>query len=123
MNELPPLDTATLRDILEERVPNATVNRLLWHCLGYRPNSLGNGWDSTRVPEEWQQYPEPPDFIDSRPAIVKLTRSIPAEHKQLLKEVLAFEGYRVSELTPHRTRRATAVNWLLSFLRRTAGER
>lgn len=122
MSDLPSLNTATLRDILAERVPDATVNRLLWQCLGYRPNLLG-GWDSTKVPEEWQQYPEPPDFIDSRSAIVKLTRSIPSEHKQLLKEILGFEGYRISELTPHRTRRATAVNWLLSFLEQTAGER
>ena len=35
---------------------------------------------------EWfDAYPEPPLFVESRPATVKLTRSIPAENKQLLK--------------------------------------
>lgn len=57
-----------------------------------------------------------PDFIGSRPAIVKLTRSIPPAHKQLLKEQLGFAGYEIKELNPRRTRRATAVNWLLSYM-------
>jgi hypothetical protein len=47
---------------------------------------------------------------------VALTRSIPKQHKQLLKEQLGFGGYRIGELYPRRTRRATAVNWLLAHL-------
>jgi hypothetical protein len=47
---------------------------------------------------------------------VRLTRSIPALHKQLLKQQLGFGGYRIGELYPRRTRRATAVNWLLADL-------
>ena len=47
---------------------------------------------------------------------MKLTRSIAKEHKQLLKEQLGFAGYRIGELYPRRTRRATAVNWLLAHL-------
>jgi hypothetical protein len=54
--------------------------------------------------------------ISVRPASVQLTRSIPHEHKQLLKEQLKFAGYRIGELYPRRTRRATAVNWLLAWL-------
>jgi hypothetical protein len=42
--------------------------------------------------------------------------SIAREHKQLLKERLGFAGYRIGELYPRRTRRATAVNWLLAQL-------
>ncbi len=45
-----------------------------------------------------------------------LTRAIAREHKQLLKEQLGFGGYRIGELYPRRTRRATAVNWLLADL-------
>jgi hypothetical protein len=51
-----------------------------------------------------------------RPASVALTRSIAKAHKQLLKEQLGFAGYRIGELYPRRTRRATAVNWLLAHL-------
>ena len=51
-----------------------------------------------------------------RPASVRVTRSIPKEHKQLLKQQLSFAGYRIGELYPRRTRRATAVNWLLAWL-------
>jgi hypothetical protein len=47
---------------------------------------------------------------------VALTRSIAKEHKQLLKQQLDFAGYRIGELYPRRTRRATAVNWLLAHL-------
>ena len=42
-----------------------------------------------------------------------MTRSIPKEHKQGLKNILDFEGYKINELYPRRTRRATAVNWLI----------
>ena len=54
----------------------------------------------------------------SRAASVRLTRSIAAESKQLLKQQLGFCGYRIGELYPRRTRRATAVNWLLADLAR-----
>jgi hypothetical protein len=54
--------------------------------------------------------------IAQRPASVALTRSVPGPHKQLLKEQLGFSGYRIGELYPRRTRRATAVNWLLAQL-------
>ncbi|BAC09486.1 DUF1823 family protein [Thermosynechococcus vestitus] len=116
-SQLPPLTETTLWQILNEELDDATVNRLLWQCLGYRYDAQSQTWRSDRVPLEWQQeYPQPPDFIGSRPAIVKLTRSIPPAHKQLLKEQLGFAGYEIKELNPRRTRRATAVNWLLSYM-------
>jgi Domain of unknown function (DUF1823) len=116
MADIPALTTETCWAILKDEMPDESVNHLLWHCLGYR--CLGDGkWDASKVDPEWaEQYPEPPDFIGSRPATVKLTRSIPPEHKQLLKEQLGFKGYTVNELNPNRTRRATAVSWLLSYM-------
>ncbi len=118
MADLPPLTPETFWAILKEELPDETVNQLLWHCLGYRFNAELQKWNCAAVAPEWAEtYPTPPDFIGSRPATVKLTRSIPKEHKQLLKEQLKFEGYTVSELNPNRTRRATAVNWLLSYLK------
>ena len=114
---LPPLTDETLWAILNDTIADATVNALLWQGLGYRYDPE-QGWLTDQVEAEWRSaYPEPPDFIDSRPAFVKLTRSIPPEHKQLLKEELGFKGYRVDELVPRKTRRATAVNWLLSYRR------
>ena len=118
MSDLPPLTTDTIWAILNDTLEDATVNRLAWHCLGYR--LADDRWDATTVAPDWQAaYPEPPDFIASRPATVKLTRSIPAEDKQLLKEQLGFQGYKVNELVPRKTRRATIANWLLSYMRQT----
>ena len=66
---------------------------------------------------EWADaFPQAPQVIAERPPSVRLTRSIAKEHKQLLKQQLQFAGYRIGELYPRRTRRATAVNWLLAWL-------
>ncbi|WP_414567123.1 DUF1823 family protein [Nostoc sp. CCY 9925] len=117
MSNLPPLNTDTIWAILNEKLDDATVNQLLWHYLGYRYDSSTEQWDNSQVAPEWQdEYPQPPDFIDSRPATVKLTRSIPTENKQLLKQKLGFKGYKIGEFGPRQTRRATAANWLLSYL-------
>lgn len=116
MPELPPLSDAVLWSIIRDEMDDATVNQLVWRCLGYRYDEPTGQWDASDVVEEWRTaYPTPPDFIASRPATVKLTRSIPPPHKQLLKEELGFEGYQVNELIPRKTRRATMVNWLLSY--------
>lgn len=113
-DRLPPVTIELLWDILDDRLNDATVNQLLWQGLGYQWDSTSQTWSA---PIDWQgDYPEPPDFIESRPAIVKLTRSIAAPNKQLLKEYLGFKGYKVGELVPRKTRRATAVNWLLGHL-------
>ncbi|NJK38637.1 MAG: DUF1823 family protein [Oscillatoriales cyanobacterium RM2_1_1] len=115
MAELPPLTSETIWDILNEKLDDATVNQLVWAALGYRYDPKAQTWDISNVSPDWSQdYPEPPDFIGSRPATVKLTRSIPAEHKQLLKQDLGFQGYKVGEFSPAQARRATAASWLLS---------
>lgn len=116
MTPLPPLTNETFWAILHDTLDDATVNQLVWHYLGYRFNPETNRWQNAGVAPEWRdEYPEPPDFIESRPATVKLTRSIPKEYKQLLKEELGFEGYQINELVPRKTRRATMTNWLLSY--------
>jgi hypothetical protein len=115
--ELPALDTDMIWTILNESISDLQVNQILWHYLGYRYNLIENTWDLSRVASDWQEaYPTPPDFIASRPATVKLTRSIPAAHKQLLKEQLGFKGYKIGEFGPRQTRRATAASWLLAYL-------
>lgn len=121
MSNLPLLDTNTIWAILNDKIDDATVNRLVWHYLGYKYNGQTETWDSNNVSEDWRaEYPEPPNFLESRPATVKLTRSIPPENKQLLKEELDFKGYKVGEFTPRHTRRATAASWLLSYLKLTS---
>ena len=117
MSDLPSLNTQTIWAILKEEIDEATVNRLVWHYLGYRYDESAQKWDTSNVPEDWRvHYPEPPDFIADRPPTVKLTRSIPKENKQLLKEKLGFKGYKIGEFGPPQTRRATAANWLLNYM-------
>lgn len=116
MSDLLPLTTETIWAILNEEIDDAAVNKLVWQCLGYRCDDDGN-WNSAGVAAEWrEEYPQPPDFIESRPATVKLTRSISQENKQLLKEKLGFKGYKIGEFGPRQTRRATAANWLMSYM-------
>jgi Domain of unknown function (DUF1823) len=116
-SELPPLNEDTLWAIINASITDTQVNQILWHYLGYDYNRVEKTWNLSQVAPEWLSvYPTPPDFIASRPATVKLTRSIPPQHKQLLKEQLGFKGYKLGEFGPRQTRRATAVSWLLAYL-------
>ncbi|MEM8809544.1 MAG: DUF1823 family protein [Cyanobacteria bacterium P01_G01_bin.38] len=118
MVKLPPLTNATIWAILNEELEDDTVNQLVWTTLGYRYDSLSNQWDAKSTEALWREkYPTPPNFIESRPATVQLTRAIPKENKQLLKEYLGFKGYSVDQLVPRLTRRATMANWLLSCMK------
>lgn len=117
MTELPPLNTETIWQIINEEIDDNTVNQLVWHYLGYRYDLEKQIYDNSKVEESWRsEYPQPPDFIAHRPPNVKLTRSIPQENKQLLKEKLGFKGYKIGEFGPRQTRRATMANWLLQYL-------
>ena len=116
--ELPTLNTDTIWAILNEEIDDTTVNQLLWYYLGYRYDESTGKWNASNASEDWRsEYPEPPDFIANRPPVVKLTRSIPKENKQLLKQQLGFKGYKIGEFGPRQTRRATAANWLLSYMK------
>jgi Domain of unknown function (DUF1823) len=80
-SELPPLNEDTLWAIIHESITDTQVNQILWHYLGYRYSQVENSWEVSQVAPEWLSvYPTPPDFIASRPATVKLTRSILPQH-------------------------------------------
>lgn len=116
LDNLPPLNDDTIWQIINEKLDNNIVNKLVWYYLGYRYDSVHKKWDISQVEKSWgEEYPEPPDFIAHRPPNVKLTRSIIPENKQLLKEELGFQGYKIGEFGPPQTRRATIANWLLEY--------
>ncbi|MFP4132630.1 MAG: DUF1823 family protein [Halothece sp.] len=117
MINLPSLNQETIWGILKDEISDATVKQLVWYYLGYRYDPQQQVWNNEAVASQWREtYPQPPDFIESRPAIVKLTRSIPKPNKQLLKQKLGFKGYKIGEFGPRETRRATMANWLLSYM-------
>jgi hypothetical protein len=117
-----PLSRLLLEAVLADRISDRFVCELVWGRLGYRPPAGSPGstapWSAgPDTPADWAAaFPLAPELIATRPASVRLTRSIAAPHKQLLKEQLGFSGYRIGELYPRRTRRATVVSWLLAYL-------
>lgn len=118
ITHLPSLSTVTIWAIINDEIDDATVNQMVWQCLGYRYEAATQTWDVSAVAPEWRDaYPTPPDFIADRPPNVKLVRSTPPENKQLLKEQLGFQGYKIGELIPRKTRRAQIANWLLSYMK------
>ncbi len=114
-----PISRALLHKILEDRVTDRFVAQLVWERLGYQGNDDSEEiWRvGPETPSEWsEKFPRSPEVIIERKASVHLTRSIPTQYKQILKEYLNFQGYKVTELFPRRVRRATVVNWLLYWL-------
>ncbi len=112
-----PLSRELLEAVLADRTSDRFVCELIWPRLGYAPDGSGAWSAGPSAGEVWREaFPIEPQFIAERPPAVALTRSIPKQHKQLLKDQLGFAGYRIGELYPRRTRRATAVNWLLAHL-------
>ena len=112
-----PLSRALLDAVLADRLSDRFVCELIWPRLGYAQNGSGTWSAGPATSAAWREsFPLEPQFIAERPPSVALTRSIAKEHKQLLKQQLGFAGYRIGELYPRRTRRATAVNWLLAHL-------
>jgi len=101
--------------VLEDKVSDVFVCELVWERLFYTVELSTNNWIPTVLtPTYWsEKFEKAPQIISERKASVHLTRSIPKEHKQGLKDFLNFKGYKINELYPRRTRRATAVNWLI----------
>ena len=101
--------------ILEDKVSDVFVCELVWERLFYIYQPSTDEWISTSLtPSFWsEKFLKAPQIISERSASVHLTRSIPKDHKQNLKKILNFKGYKINELYPRRTRRATAVNWLI----------
>lgn len=130
-----PLTVADLLAIVRGESADSCANEIVWTLLGWRwPAGDHSRWDGSAVDREWREaYPDaPPDFIGvtgvytpsvDRPvkkAIQRLQRSIPAEHKNALRETLkphGFAGWHVRDLTPNRTRRAACVNYILYWHR------
>ena len=112
-----PLSRALLEAVLADRVSDQFVCELIWPRLGYGQDGSGTWSAGPAAGALWREsFPIEPQFIAQRPPSVALTRAIAREHKQLLKQQLGFGGYTIAELYPRRTRRATAVNWLLAHL-------
>ena len=110
-----PISKKLLLLVLEDKVSDLFVCELVWERLFYTKKLSLNYWKSSELtPSYWSdKFVEAPQIISERPASIHLTRSIPKDHKQGLKEFLNFKGYKINELYPRRTRRATAVNWLI----------
>ena len=110
-----PVSKKLLFLVLEDKVSDVFVCELVWERLSYIKEKNSNDWISSELtPAYWsEKFVTAPQIISERIASVYLTRSIPKEHKQGLKNFLNFQGYKINELYPRRTRRATAVNWLI----------
>ena len=101
--------------VLEDKVSDVFVCELVWERLFYKKELPINGWfPSASTPSYWsEKFLKAPEIISDPTASVHLTRTIPKEQKQGLKNFLNFKGYKINELYPRRTRRSTAVNWLI----------
>ncbi len=110
-----PLSKKLLFLILDDQVSDVFVCGLIWERLFYFKENSSEDWISSEyTPSYWaEKYNKAPQIISERSASIHLTRSIPKVHKQNLKKILDFKGYKINELYPRRTRRATAVNWLI----------
>ena len=110
-----PISRKLLFLVLEDKVSDVFVCELVWERLFYIREKNTNDWISSEsTPADWsEKFVKAPQIISERIASVHLTRSIPKEYKQGLKNFLNFKGYKINELYPRRTRRATAVNWLI----------
>ena len=113
-----PLSKKLLFSILNDQVSDVFVCELIWERLFYiKDKPFGNWICSEYTPSYWsEKYNKSPQIISERGASIYLTRSIPKNHKQDLKKILNFKGYKINELYPRRTRRAIAVNWLLFWI-------
>ena len=110
-----PLSKKLLFLILDDQVSDVFVCKLVWERLFYVKEASIEDWISSEyTPSYWSEsFYKAPQLISERSASIHLTRSIPKIHKQGLKKILDFKGYKINELYPRRTRRATAVNWLI----------
>jgi len=79
--------------VLEDRVSDVFVCELVWERLFYTRKTLNNWVSSPLTPSYWsEKFEKAPQIISGRPASVHLTRSIPKEYKQGLKNFLNFKG-------------------------------
>ena len=110
-----PISKKLLFLILDDQVSDIFVCEMIWERLFYIKQPSTNKWIAgLNTPSYWsEKFNIAPQIISDRSASIHLTRSIDKLHKQDLKKFLDFKGYKINELYPRRTRRATAVNWLI----------
>ena len=115
------LNKALLNAILNDNVSDRFVSELIWERLFYVKDINSDFWFMSELtPLYWKaEFPSAPQIIAERKASVHLTRSIDKDHKQGLKQFLDFKGYQLHELYPRKTRRATAVNWLIFWSKKS----
>ena len=111
------LNRCILIAIINDQVSDRFVCELVWERLFYQKDENSENWRYTqKTPIYWSNnYIQAPQIIAERKASVYLTRSINKFNKNIIKEYLNFKGYKINELYPRRNRRATAVNWLISW--------
>ena len=123
-------NTNMLRIILS-MCEDEEVNELVWKCLGYRWKAETDEWDASECFPKWRErFPTPPDLVGVTRIYSKeidgpvlkanqaLVRTVPMKYKQSIREQLrpeGFNGFKLAELTPNKTRRAQCANWLLYF--------
>lgn len=131
------LSDVNLLRIVTEQASDDDTNALLWKCLGYFYDEGSDTWSAEKVFPKWSaKFPTPPDMIGItrrydpetdkhvRNASMDLMRSIPRDFKGGVKRLsdVGWKGYKLSELTPNKTRRAQAVNWLIYFREKLFGK-
>lgn len=107
--------------IVNLEATDAECNLLCWKCLGYQYDDSTGTYSADNVFPKWKAtYPHPPDVIGVtrsydaiidkpvRDASMSLMRSIPRDFKGGVRalEKEGFRGFKLSELTPNKTRRA-----------------
>ena len=85
-----PICKKLLLFVLEDKVSDVFVCELVWERLFYNMEVNMNDWSpSALTPSYWsEKFVKAPQIISERIASVYLTRSIPKEHKQGLKDFL-----------------------------------
>lgn len=121
------LSNQNLIRIVNLETSDEQTNELCWKCLGYRYNPTSGEYNNDKVFPKWRQsYPTPPDVIGVtrsydpvvdkpvRDASMALMRSIPRDFKGGVRnlEKDGFRGFKLSELTPNKTRRAQVLHLL-----------
>eukprot|EP00276_Gloeochaete_wittrockiana_P014288 CAMPEP_0184348050 /NCGR_PEP_ID=MMETSP1089-20130417/23392_1 /TAXON_ID=38269 ORGANISM="Gloeochaete wittrockiana, Strain SAG46.84" /NCGR_SAMPLE_ID=MMETSP1089 /ASSEMBLY_ACC=CAM_ASM_000445 /LENGTH=304 /DNA_ID=CAMNT_0026679539 /DNA_START=23 /DNA_END=937 /DNA_ORIENTATION=+ len=103
----------------EPGITDAMLNAIMCYLMGYRYDTTAQAWDLSGVQKYWKSRKGPPIFIDMRVETVRVIRllnsTVPYDCKALLKTELGFTGWKIKDLTPLRTRRATVVNWMLAY--------
>eukprot|EP01040_Poterioochromonas_malhamensis_P003881 gene3881-4148_t len=131
------LSNSNLVKIVNLEATDQQCNQLCWKCLGYRFNPQTGTYDNSDVFPNWKaRFPHPPDLIGVkriydpavdkpvRDASVALMRSIHPDFKGGVRSLVSegFRLYKISELTPNKTRRAQMVNWLLYYREQQPGK-